>query len=78
MGTKKTLHETYKFTIPVRFLPYLFNADMEGLTEAEINKIEEYLSGFGCFSTKGETFFSYWNDIDKLGSDCIILTALKI
>lgn len=69
--------EIYEFICPVNFLDYIFNADTENITEDEINRIEGVLHGYSCFSINGEPFFSYRNDFNNLGSDCITLTALK-
>jgi hypothetical protein len=70
--------EIYEFICPVNYLPYIFNADTENITEDEINRIEDVLSGYCCFSIKDEEpFFAYRNDFNKLGDDCVTLTALK-
>ena len=69
--------EVYKFIVPTWSLAYIFNSDNSGLTSNEINLIEEKLSGFTCFSCDSNTFFSHTNDIDNLGSECTVLTALK-
>ena len=68
----------YKFICPVNYLPYIFNADAENIAEDEINRIEDVLSGYCCFSIKDENpFFTYRNDFNKLGEDCVTLIALK-
>jgi hypothetical protein len=69
--------EIFKFICPVYFLGYIFNADIEGLTGEEINRIEDVLSGYSCFSASEDVFFSYKNDFFSLGADCVTLTALK-
>lgn len=70
--------EIYEFICPVYFLDYIFNAEIDGVTKEEINRIEDVLSGYSCFSVKeDESFFTYRNDFNKLGCDCITLMALK-
>ena len=70
--------EIYEFICPVNYLPYIFNADIECITEEEINRIEDVLCDFSCFSVKEEeSFFTYRNDFNKLGADCVTLTGLK-
>lgn len=69
--------EIFEFICPVCFLGYIFNAELEGLTGEEINRIEDVLSGYSCFSASEEQFFAYRNDFNNLGADCVTLTALK-
>ena len=70
--------EIYEFICPVNYLDYIFNAEIEGVNEEEINKIEAVLSGYDCLSVVDEEpFFTYRNDFNKLGCDCVTLTALK-
>lgn len=69
--------ETYKFIVPIWSLPYIINGNIENLTPDEIKIINEKLEGFTCFSYDSDTFFSYRNDINNLGAECTILTALK-
>ena len=69
--------DIYKFICPVVYLQYISYADTENLTDDEINRIEDVLSGYSCFSAIGEPFFSYRNDFNNLGEDCVTLTALK-
>lgn len=68
--------EKSEFICPVRFLGYIFNADLDGLADDEINRIEDVLSGYCCFSASEDVFFSYKNDFNNLGDDCVTLTAL--
>ena len=70
--------EIYEFICPVNYLDYIFNAEIEGVNEEEINKIEAVLSGYDCLSVVDEEpFFTYRNDFNNLGGDCVTLTALK-
>lgn len=70
--------EIYEFICPVCYLSYIFYADTDNITEDEINRIEDVLSGYSCFSVKDEEpFFAYRNDFNNLGEDCVTLTALK-
>ena len=69
--------EIFEFICPVSYLAYIFNADIENVTDDEINRIEDVLSGYSCFSISGEPFFTYRNDFNNLGEDCVTLTALK-
>lgn len=69
--------EIFEFICPVCFLDYIFNAELGDLADDEINRIEDVLSGYCCFSVSGEPFFSYRNDFNHLGDDCVNLTALK-
>ena len=66
-----------EFICPVYYLPYIFNADIDSVAKDEINQIENVLSGCFCFSANEEQFFSYQNDFNNLGCDCVTLTALK-
>ena len=65
------------FICPTHYLPYIFNADFEGLNDEEIERIDAVLSGFNLFEVVDEPFFSYYNDFNNLGSDCITLNAYK-
>ena len=69
--------EIFEFICPIYFLGYILNGDPEGLTNEEIERINNVLSGYSCFSVNGEPFFTYRNDFNNLGADCITLTALK-
>ena len=69
--------EIFEFICPVYFLGYIFNGDPEGLTSEEIERINNVLSGYCCFSATEEHFFAHKNDFISLGADCVILTALK-
>lgn len=69
--------EITNFICPIYYLPYIFNADMDGLTDEEIESIDTVLSGFNLFEVVDEPFFSYKNDFNNLGGHCVILTALK-
>lgn len=70
--------EIYEFICPVYYLGYIFNAEIEGVNKEEINKIEAVLSGYSSFSIKEDSpFFTYRNDFNNLGCDCMTLTALK-
>ena len=62
---------------PIHYLPYIFNADMDGLTDKEIEGIDAVLLGYCCFSASEYVFFSYKNDFNKLGGDCVTLNAYK-
>lgn len=69
--------EIFEFICPVNYLPYIFNADLDSLTDDEINRIENVLHGYSCFSANENIFFAYRNDFNGLGCDCVTLTALK-
>ena len=70
--------DIYKFICPVVYLQYIFYADTENLTDDEINRIEDVLSGYFGFSVKDEEpFFTCRNDFNNFGEDCVTLTALK-
>ena len=71
--------ETFNFICPVYYLPYIFSADIEGLNDEEIERIDAVLDGCNLFEVRGinEPFFSYYNDFNNLGSDCITLVAYK-
>lgn len=69
--------EIYEFICPVYYLPYIFNGDMNGLTEDEIESINSVLNGYNLFEVIDEPFFSYYNDFSNLGSECVTLAAIK-
>jgi hypothetical protein len=69
--------EIFEFICPASYLQYIFYADTENLTTDEINRIEDVLSGYSCFSTSEEHFFAYRNDFNGFGCDCVTLTAVK-
>ena len=69
--------ETINLICPTYFLPYIFNADMECLTDEEIECIDTVLNGYNLFEVIDEPFFAYYNDFNNLGSDCITLAAYK-
>ena len=62
---------------PIHYLSYIFNADMDGLTDKEIEGIDAVLLGYCCFSASENVFFSYKNDFFSLGANCITLNAYK-
>lgn len=70
--------ETNDFICPVYCLPYIFNADFEGLNDEEIERIDTVLNGYNLFEVIDEPFFSYRNDFNNLGADCITLKACKL
>ena len=75
---KAMKREIYEFICPVVYLPYIFYADIENVTDDEIDRIEDVLSGYFGFSVKEEEpFFTYRNDFNNLGEDCVTLIALK-
>ena len=69
--------EIFEFICPVYFLGYIVNADIDGLTDEEIERINNVLSGYSCFSASEDVFFSHRNDFFGFGADCVTLTALK-
>ncbi len=70
--------EIFEFICPIYFLDYIFNSEVDNVTDDEIDRIEDVLSGYSCFSVKeDESFFTYQNDFNKFGCDCVVLTALK-
>ena len=70
--------ETINFICPTFYLPYIFNADMEGLNDEEIERIDMVLNGYNLFEVVGEPFFSYYNDFNNLGSECVDLISYKL
>ncbi len=70
--------ETINFICPTYYLPYIFNADMEGLTDEEIERINAVLDDYNLFEVVDDPFFSYKNDFINLGAECITLTAKKL
>lgn len=78
LKNKTMKKENYEFICPVNYLPYIFNADIDNVTDDEIDRIEDVLSDYSSLSIKDERpFFSYQNDFNKFGCDCVILIALK-
>ncbi len=70
--------EIYEFICPVNYLQYILYADLDNITEDEINRIEDVLSGYYAISVVDEEpFFTYRNDFNNLGNDCVTLIALK-
>ena len=69
--------ELFEFICPVYFLAYIINGDAEGLSDEEIDRINVVLKGFNLFSIIDEPFFSYKNDFNNLGSECVTLAAIK-
>lgn len=71
--------EIINFICPVYYLSYIFNADLDGLTNEEIERIDAVLYGYNLFEVIDidEPFFSYYNDFNNLGSECITLAACK-
>ena len=69
--------EIFEFICPIYFLGYILYGDTEGLTDKEIERINNVLSGYCCFSATDDVFFEHRNDFFGLGADCVTLTALK-
>ena len=63
----------------VYYLSYIYNADMDGLTEEEREHIDTVLNGYGWLEAVNidSPFFSYQNSFNSLGSECVILNAYK-
>ncbi len=70
--------EIFEFICPIYFLGYILNGDPEGLTNEEIERINNVLLGYCCFSASEEHFFEHRNDFFSLGADCVTLTAVKL
>jgi hypothetical protein len=70
--------ETIVFHIPVYYLPYLINGDLDTISideltelnsfERELNKL--FPTGY-VVNVSEFTFFAYMNDINGLGSECV-------
>ena len=66
-----------EFICPIYYLDYIINGVSEGLTDKEIECINSVLFRYCCFSASEEPFFTYNNDFNNLGGDCVLLTAIK-
>ena len=69
--------EVFEFICPIYFLEYILNGDQENLTNEEVRRINNVLSGYCCFSVSEDSFFTYKNDFFNLGANCVTLTAVK-
>lgn len=79
---KIELHCTY--TLPVWSICALINADISGLNDEEENKLNtfenelmEECQGAPIYEVSGEPFFSWHNDVDNLGGDCLEVNVYK-
>lgn len=69
--------KTEIFILPDWSLSYLINSDASGLEQEDINKIDnfvndmlkEYKSFIVTMPNNEEPYFSYYNDIDNLGTN---------
>lgn len=63
-----------EYTLPTWLVVYYINGDATALTDDEIEKANQWYESNiknGALSVdNNEAFFSYFNDFDKLGSDC--------
>lgn len=83
---KTQRYEQQEFRIPNWALCYFINADLDGLTDEDIEKIKTFEArivkkyGHCMFSLqdedKGNLGFCWSNDLDNLGSDCTELILL--
>jgi hypothetical protein len=73
-----------EFHVPTYYLPYLVNGDCDGISIEEENELIEFQAEIrkmypdGYLVEIGEnSFFSYMNDINGLGADCVTYTVIK-
>lgn len=71
--------EVLEYTLPDYLACYLINGDTDGITEAEMNEIDEYLKSEGvCIvSMEEDSSFRWSNDLNNIGANCSTYTAHK-
>ena len=83
MKTKKQLQADYKrtFVLPTWSLPYLVNSDPSGLTDEDIQQVDELTSRYSKFivvDCYSDPYFSHRNDVNCLGNDvvdCVVIVG---
>lgn len=72
--------EVLEYTLPDYLACYLINGDADGITEAEINEIDEYLKNEGvCIvGMEEDSSFMWSNDLNKIGANCSTYIAHKV
>lgn len=72
--------EVLEYTLPDYLACYLINGDTDGITEAEMNEIDEYLEkeGVAIMSMEEDSSFRWSNDLNNTGAMCSTYTAHKI
>lgn len=73
--------EIVELMLPAYLAPYLVNDDRSHMTDEEVNEIDTYLSEqglrvVGC--PDGEPEFRWSNDLNNVGSDCLLFTATQV
>ena len=71
--------KTLEYILPAYFASYLINGDHSGLTEQEKEKIDLFLERekITILTCGDQSFFSWSNDLDTLGSNCLEFTAIE-
>lgn len=69
--------KTEEYTLPSYWASALVNADTSGLTDKEESELNQWLEdvkpGY-CIGCSEEPFFTWRNDANNLGADCLIFT----
>jgi len=71
------------YTLPEYWASYLINGDHSGLEDADLNKIEEFLTRcklhyWNCVSCSEESWYQNANDASSLGGNVLEYTFLKV
>ena len=70
-----------EYTLPAHWSSALINADTSGMTDEEESELDSWLEsekpGY-CVSCSEDPFFTWRNDANNLGADCLIFTFQKV
>ena len=73
--------ELFEYRLPDYLACYLINGDSDGLTDKEIEEIQNFLiaENITILEKKDDSNFYYRNDLNNMGADCstYIATTLK-
>lgn len=73
--------ETIIRTVPTYAVPYLVDQDASGLSEEEIEQLDQFrttLEGWWPVCPEGEPFFCPSNDVTRFADDCMLLTFVRL
>lgn len=65
------------YTLPAHWASALINCDYSGMSDAEVKELNdwmEYAKPGYCIDCGEESFFTWRNDVNNLGGDCLEFT----
>jgi len=78
----KNIDDCITCTVPKHYLPAIINDDYSGLSDYEEKELDGFLNGIYQDFGRGhwaysESYFTYTNDINNLGNDCVDIQYIQ-